>query len=97
MKKIIQKILKNVRHKISFWSKHNFKETIFKYGVAFFVIVVIWEIVEDVLFPLIAFFLGQHVDPMFYSFVPVAWLVCLHPIAVPILWALWCIISRKKE
>ena len=88
---------RNIKHKISFWTWPKIKEKFLKYGLPFFVILVVWEIFEDVVFPIVAYLLGKHVDPLFYSFIPVAWIVCLHPIAVPVMWYGWCFIRGEKK
>jgi hypothetical protein len=41
--------------------------------------------------------LGKYVNPWFYSGAPVSWLLCLHPVAVPVLWAAWVKYSGKKD
>tara|TARA_Y100000310_G_C20478576_1_gene713613 strand:- start:103 stop:399 length:297 start_codon:yes stop_codon:yes gene_type:complete len=87
----------NVKHKILFWKIPNLKDLFVKYGLPFFIILIVWEIIEDVIFPIIFLFLGNNYDPIFYTFMPATWLICLHPIAVPILWAGWCYISRNKD
>lgn len=92
-----KKFWQNIKHKISFWKIPNLKTLFIKYGLPFFVILIVWEIIEDVLFPLLFMFLGKNYDPMFYTLAPVSWLVCLHPIAVPVLWSAWCYISHNKD
>ena len=95
------KILKNLWHRITH-KLHHFKWSHFKgilkeHGLAFLIIFIIWEIVEDVLFPLLFIWLGNNVNPWFLTGAPVSWLLCLHPIAVPIMWAIWVKISRRKN
>ena len=67
-----------------------------EHGVALVVIIVGWEIIEDVLFPILFVFLGHHVHPAFYAGAPASLLLCLHWIAVPVLWRLWVKVSKKK-
>ena len=66
-----------------------------EHGLALVVIIVGWEIVEDVVFPLLFIFLGNHVHPAFYAGAPAAWLLCIHWLAVPILWGWWISYSGK--
>jgi len=74
-----------VKYKFSFWKRDNFKKIIVDYGMPLLVILIGWEIIEDILFPALFYYLGQYF-PAFYALIPVSWLLCLHPIAVPILW-----------
>jgi len=97
MIKFFKSALHNIKHKLEFWTPKHAKALVMKYGVPFFVILVVWEIIEDILFPCVAYLLGQHVNPVFYSFIPVAWIVCLHPIAVPILWSGWVYFKNRKK
>jgi len=64
-------------------------------GLALVVIIVGWEIIEDVLFPILFIWLGNNVHPGFYAGAPAAWLLCLHWLAVPLLWGLWIKISKR--
>ena len=66
-----------------------------EHGLALVVIIVGWEIIEDVLFPLLFVLLGNYVHPSFYAGIPAAWLLCLHWLAVPILWGWWIKYSGK--
>ena len=68
-----------------------------EHGLALVIIIVGWEIIEDVLFPVLFIFLGNHVHPAFYAGAPAAWLLCLHWLAVPIMWGLWMRISNNKD
>jgi hypothetical protein len=66
-------------------------------GLAFVVIFVAWEIIEDVLFPLLFIFLGNYVHPAFYAGAPAAWLLCVHWLAVPLIWGWWVKLKGKKD
>jgi len=81
--------IKNLVHKIQFW-KLNLKEIFISYGLPFVIIIIGWEIVEDILFPILMFLLGRFVHPLFYGLIPASWFMCLHPIVVPILFGFWC-------
>ena len=66
-------------------------------GLAFVVIVVGWEIVEDVIFPIIFGFLGNYIHPAFYVGIPASLILCFHWLAIPILWGLWLRVKRDKR
>jgi|TARA_Y100000310_G_scaffold217092_1_gene218179 hypothetical protein len=72
-------------------------DTIMEHGIALVVIIVAWEIIEDILLPVLFIWLGKNVNPWFLTGAPISWLLCLHPIAVPVLWALWIKISRRDD
>jgi len=72
------------------------KKTMKEHGLALVVIIVGWEIIEDVLFPLLFAGLGKFVHPVFYAGIPVAWIGCLHWLMVPLMWGWWIKISKKN-
>ena len=84
-------------HKIEHFSISKIKKFLKKNGLAFVVIFIIWEIIEDVGFPLLFIFLGNYVHPAFYAGAPAAWLLCVHWIAVPIIWGIWLKIKGEKD
>ena len=67
------------------------------HGLALVIIIVGWEIIEDIIFPAIFALLGNYVHPIFFTGIPVAWIVCLHWFMVPILWSAWIKIKRTDE
>ena len=73
------------------------KELFKEHGLAFAVIFIIWEVVEIIMFPLLFWWLGNNVNPWFLTGAPISWLLCVHPIAVPITWAIWIKISRRTN
>lgn len=83
-------------HKIEHLRWSNIKKLFRENGLALVVIIVGWEIIEDVLFPALFLFLGNHVHPAFYAGAPAAWLLCLHWLAVPLAWRWWMKIKGKK-
>jgi hypothetical protein len=89
--------LHNLKHKLAFWASTNLKTTWKRYGLPLLIIFIAWEIIEDVIFPLIFAWLGANVNPAFFAGIPVAWLLCLHPIAVPLIWWVYCFILRKDK
>ena len=95
-KKIYYWIKHRIAHKLEHLSYSQLKQTLKKHGPSLVVIIVVWEIIEDILFPLLFAALGKFVHPVFYTGIPVAWLLCLHWIAVPLLWGWWIKISKKK-
>tara|TARA_R110002020_G_scaffold246502_2_gene460320 strand:+ start:448 stop:759 length:312 start_codon:yes stop_codon:yes gene_type:complete len=90
--------LKNrIAHKFSNFSLKKLKGFLKKNGLAFVVIFVGWEIVEDVVFPVIFGALGNHIHPAFYAGIPASLILCFHWLAIPILWGLWLKISNKSD
>ena len=75
----------------------NIKKFLKENGLAFVIIFIAWEIVEDVLFPLLFIFLGNHVHPAFYAGAPASLLLCVHWIAVPLLWGWWMKIKGEDK
>ena len=84
-----------IKHKIGHYSLDDIKKMFKEHGPALVIIFVGWEIIEDILFPILFIWLGNNVNPWFLTGAPVSWLLCLHPVAVPILWTLWIKISKK--
>jgi hypothetical protein len=86
-----------IKHKLSHLNPSRLLDTLKEHGLALVMIIVGWEIIEDILFPILFIWLGNNVNPWFITGAPVSWLLCLHPVAVPILWAGWIKISRRKS
>lgn len=76
-------------HKLHHLSKKKIAEVMKREGLALVVIIVGWEIIEDIIFPVLFGLLGKHVHNVFYAAIPVSWLLCLHWLAVPVLLGLW--------
>jgi len=85
-----------LKHKIEHFRLSALMDTLKEHGVALVTIIVVWEIIEDILFPLLFIFLGTHVHPVFLAGVPASWLLCLHWLMVPLLWSAWVKISQEK-
>jgi len=85
-----------IKHKLGHFTLDSLKQILKKHGLALLVIFVMWEIIEDVLFPILFLWLGANVDPWFYTGAPASWLLCLHPIVVPAVWWLWIKVFGKK-
>jgi hypothetical protein len=95
-KSTLSKIKHRLRHKLEHFTIKELKNALIKGGVPLLVIIIGWEIIEDILFPVIFAGLGWSIHPVFYTFIPVTWLLCLHWLTVPILWALWLKFNNKK-
>ena len=94
---MIKWVKTRISHKLDNFSKEKLKAFIKKNGLAFVVIFVGWEIVEDVVFPLMFLWLGNNVHPTFHTGIIASLVMCFHPVAVPVLWAIWVKISRRKN
>ena len=86
-----------LKHKFEHFRLSRLMDTLKEHGAALVLIIIGWEILEDVLFPLIFIWLGHNVNPGFITGAPVSWLMCLHPIAVPIIWGIWVKLSRRDK
>ena len=95
--KILKSLWHRLAHKLHHFRWSHFKKLLKEHGVAFLVIFIIWEIIEDIMFPLLFIWLGNNVNPWFLTGAPISWLLCVHPVAVPIMWAIWVKISRRKN
>ena len=87
--KMLTWLKSRISHKFEHFRWKNIKRTFRDHGLALVVIVIGWEIAEDVLFPVIFVFLGNHVHPAFYAGAPASLLLCFHWLAVPALWGIW--------
>tara|TARA_R100001163_G_C5004980_1_gene152831 strand:- start:488 stop:775 length:288 start_codon:yes stop_codon:yes gene_type:complete len=94
--KVIKWVKNRLMHKIEHIRWTSIKKIMKKNGLALVIIIVGWEIIEDILFPILFIFLGNHVHPAFYAGAPAALLLCLHWLAVPVLWGLWIKIRGDK-
>ena len=91
----LKNIKKRISHKLEHLKWSSIKKTLKENGLALVIIIIGWEIIEDVLFPVLFIFLGNNVHPAFYAGAPASWLLCFHWLAVPITWGLWKKISKK--
>ena len=92
------KWLKNkLKHKFDHWKLSNIKKLFLQHGRAFVIIFIAWEIVEDIVFPVIFIWLGNNVDPWFLTGAPISWILCLHPVAVPVIWAVYIKLSGNNN
>lgn len=97
MKKIFKWIKHRLSHKIDHIRWSSIKKTLKDHGLALVVIILVWEIIEDILFPILFLLLGNYVHPVFLAGIPVAWLICLHWLAVPFMWGLWIKIKNDNK
>lgn len=95
--KIVNWAKDRLGHKLEHLRWENIKKTFRDHGLALVVIVVGWEIAEDVLFPVLFVFLGNHVHPAFYAGAPASLLLCFHWIAVPVMWGAWMKIKGSNQ
>jgi hypothetical protein len=95
--KLINWLKHKFQHKLQHFSWSSIKKTFRENGLALVVIIVGWEIVEDVVFPVIFAVLGKYVHPAFFAGIPVAWVVCLHWFMVPFLWGIWIKFKKSDE
>ena len=96
MKKIWNWITHRLKHKLEHVKLTRLIDTLKEHGLALVIIIVGWEIIEDVLFPLLFIWMGKHIHPVFYGGAPAAWLLCLHWLAVPLICGLWIKITQKN-
>ena len=83
------KLLQRLQHKLDHLRWSSIQKTLKEHGLALVIIIVGWEIAEDVIFPVLFVLLGNHVHPVFYAGAPASLLLCFHWIAVPLLWSWW--------
>lgn len=97
MKNVLVWIRNKINHKLQHLEKKKMIEIIKRDGVALVVIIVLWEIIEDIIFPVSFGVLGKYVHPIFYAGIPVSWVLCLHWFVVPIAWGIWCKFRGKNR
>jgi hypothetical protein len=97
MRKIFSWVKHRLLHKLHHIQWYSLKKTLKNHGLALVVIVVGWEIIEDILFPILFIWLGTNVHPAFLVGAPASLLLCLHWLAVPLLWAAWIRIKGGKK
>ena len=89
IKKSMSWLVHHLHHKIEHFTLKALKNLVIEGGIPLLVIVIGWEIIEDVAFPVLFALLGRWIHPIFYAGIPVAWVLCLHWLMVPLLWTLW--------
>ena len=78
-----------VTHKIEYLKPNNLFDILSIHGLSLVAIIILWEIVEDILFPMWFVHLGSNVHPIFLVGVPISWLACFHWFVVPIAFSAW--------
>ena len=86
-----------LKHKIQDLSLTNLKNILKEHGLALLVITIVWEIIEDIVFPIIFYYLGKYINPIFYTMIPASLILCVHWLVVPFTWSLWIKIKNKKK
>ena len=86
-----------ISNKLNNFSAEKLKAFLKKNGLAFVIIFVGWEIIEDVVFPIIFAALGNHVHPAFYAGIPASLILCFHWLAIPVLWGLWVKLTNRED
>ena len=84
-------------HKLGHLKLNYLLDVLSKHGLALVIIIVGWEIIEDVLFPILFIWMGNNIHPVFLAGAPAAWLICLHWLMVPLTWSFWIRISGQKK
>lgn len=95
--KFLRWAYERLKHKLMHFHPTHLMDTLKEHGLALVVIFVVWEIIEDILFPILFIWLGNNVNPWFITGAPISWLMCLHPVVVPIAWGAWIKISRRNK
>ena len=94
---IIEWIKNRIIHKLNHLKPRNIKKVLKESGISLAVIIIGWEIIEDVLFPIFFIWLGNNVHLMFYVGAPTSWMLCLHWLMVPLIWGIWMRIKKMKK
>jgi len=97
MRKAFWWVVQRLKHKLGHFHPTRLMDTLVEHGRALVVIFILWEIIEDILFPVLFIWLGNNVNPWFITGAPLSWLLCLHPIAVPIMWGAWIKLTRRNS
>jgi|TARA_Y100000593_G_C4316312_1_gene341030 uncharacterized membrane protein len=95
MKKLWKWIKHRLAHKLEHFSPAKLKKFLKENGLAFVIIFIAWELIEDVVFPVLFVFLGNYVHPVFYAGAPASILLCFHWLMIPILWGAWVKLRRS--
>ena len=87
--KFLRWIKDRLKHKLEHVRPSHLSKILKEHGIALIIIIITWEIIEDIMFPVLFLWLGKNVNPWFTAGAPISWLLCLHPIMVPASWLLW--------
>ena len=80
----LKTVLKNLKHTFLFWKPSNLKKMfVTTWNCIFLSAIIIWEIIEDIVFPILMMFLGDTLNPSvlhnctsYMVFMPTPELVC---------------------
>lgn len=97
LKSVFQWAYKQMKHKLHHLELEHLKKDLKEGGIALIVIIITWEIIEDILLPVLFGAMGHYIHPVFYVGIPVAWLMCFHWLVVPILWGLWMKYRKQSK
>ena len=95
--KLFMWIKDRLSHKISHLRLSVLMDVLKENGLALVIIIIVWERIEDILFPILFILLGNYIHPIFLTGVPISWILCLHWLAVPILWSAWIKFTNLKK
>ena len=95
--KLYNWIKQRFSHKLSHFKWSNIKKTLRENGLALVIIIIAWEIIEDIVFPAIFALLGNYVHPIFFAGIPASLIICLHWFMVPVLWGIWIKVKGGKD
>ena len=95
--KVYDWLKKRISHQFEHLKWSSIKKIFREHGLALVIIIVGWEIAEDVLFPALFVLLGNHVHPAFYAGAPASLLLCFHWLAVPLMWGWWVKFKGIKD
>ena len=95
--KFLRWVKDRLSHKLEHLKWANVKKTFKEHGLALVIIIVGWEIAEDVIFPVLFVFLGNNVHTDFYAGAPASLLLCFHWLAVPLMWGWWVKFKGIKD
>jgi hypothetical protein len=95
--KLLKWLKQRLVHKLQHIKIDRLKKTMKENGLALVVIIIVWEVIEDILFPIVFIMLGKHIHPIFLAGAPASWLLCFHWIAVPVTWRWWIKLKGLKH
>ncbi len=95
--KFVRWVKARLFHKFDHFRPAVLADTLKENGLSLVVIIITWEIIEDIGFPLLFIWLGKNVHPIFIAGVPASWLLCLHWLMVPLTWRWWMKFKNRMK
>ncbi len=86
---LLRHLRETFRHSRDLFRLNRYKPLLTKYGLAFVIIMIVWEIVEDAVLPGAFAWMGANLHPAFYALVPLPWIFCFNIVLIPVLWNLY--------